>query len=52
MKYTCEKCGGDNVQVKAWVNPNTNEIIETMSDEVEDCWCEDCEEHIEIICEE
>ena len=52
MKWKCAECGGDNVQVKAWIDPNTNEIVEIMSDEIVDCWCEDCEDHVTIIREE
>jgi len=52
MKFTCADCGGTNVQVKAWVNPNTDEIVETMQDEMEDCWCDNCEEHVTIIRED
>lgn len=51
MKWVCSECGGDNVQVKAWINPNTDEIIESMGSEIEDTWCEDCEKHtgVELI---
>lgn len=47
----CSECGGTNVQAQAWVNPNTKEFLDFASGpclEVDDCWCEDCEEHIEL----
>ena len=47
-KYVCSKCGSEHIQVKAWIDPNTNEIIDWVEDE--ECWCEDCQEirHWEI----
>ena len=46
-KLVCVSCGGDNVQQKAWVNPNTKEIDFSLSEnfEDEDTWCEDCQDH-------
>lgn len=47
-KFVCKNCGSENVEIKAWVNPNTNECNQThFIDEVEDedTWCTDCETH-------
>lgn len=44
----CPKCGSDNVEERAWVNPNTDEISYNDSVEEEDCWCGICEEHVEL----
>lgn len=43
----CPECGGTNVQVMAWVDANTNKFCSNVNDpvEVEDTWCEDCEDH-------
>ncbi len=41
-KYKCSQCGGTNVQIQAWVDPNTNQYISDIEDGK--CWCEDCEE--------
>lgn len=41
-KLYCNKCGSSNVQLEAWINPNTNEIIDTSLSGQE--WCDDCEE--------
>ena len=38
-KYCCSECGGTNIQVQAWINPNTGQIVDTL--ESNDCWCED-----------
>ena len=45
MTWICSECGGNNVQVKAWINPNTDEIVDLVSDEIDECWCDDCEKH-------
>ena len=44
----CPKCGSNNVEERAWVNPNTDEISYNDSVEEEDCWCGICEEHVEL----
>ena len=44
----CSKCGSNNVEERAWVNPNTDEISYNDSVEEEDCWCGICEEHVEL----
>ena len=45
----CPQCGSLNVQIKAWVKPNKdNECIEPISEEEDDCWCDECQEHVEL----
>ena len=46
--FRCKKCGSTNIQILAWVNPNTNEVV--ADNEEKECWCEDCEEHSEYEC--
>lgn len=46
-KLYCNKCGSSNVQLEAWVNPNTNEIIDTSLSAQE--WCDDCEEETTLL---
>lgn len=41
QKYVCFQCGGTNIQVLNWVDPNTNQYIGGNVDN--ECWCEDCE---------
>lgn len=43
----CPQCGGTNVQVMAWVDANTNEYCSDVNTppEIEDTWCDDCEDH-------
>lgn len=45
----CKSCGSADVEMKMWVNPNTNRIGDACSyiTEVEDCWCKKCE-HTEL----
>ena len=44
-RYVCSHCGGDNVQIKAWVKPNLNYkfVGEVEGDELG--WCDDCQLH-------
>lgn len=46
-RYVCSECGSPNVQVPAWVNANTNEYIDDITDDTE-CWCEDCMKHTKL----
>lgn len=43
-KYVCKECGSENIQVKAWIDPRTNEIIDWVDGGENECWCEDCQE--------
>ena len=38
--YKCRECGSENIQILAWINPNTDEIIDDNGDSM--CWCESC----------
>lgn len=46
--FRCTECGSTNVQIKCWVNPNTDEIIDDC--EEKECWCEKCEAHQRYEC--
>lgn len=47
----CANCGSMNVEMKMWVNPNTQKIGDRCSDlsEAEDNWCQICEDHVELM---
>lgn len=47
----CEECGSTDVEMKMWVNPNTEEIGGDCSSrkEEEDCWCKECEDHVKLL---
>ncbi len=48
--WLCPNCGSDNVEFKVWANANTNEVSDTDAPmEDEDCYCNDCKEHGELI---
>lgn len=46
-KYVCSNCGSPNIQVQAWVNANTHEYVEDVTDNAE-CWCENCGKHTKL----
>lgn len=46
-RYVCSECGSPNIQVQAWVNANTNEYVDDITDNAE-CWCEDCMKHTKL----
>lgn len=45
-QYRCPICHGTNIQVRAWVDANTNEYICDCEDD--EGWCADCEEDIRL----
>ena len=44
-KLVCSKCGGSNIQCVAWVDPNTDELIEYWDGDPQDNWCIDCDDN-------
>lgn len=45
----CEECGGTNIETKAWVDANTDEVLDSCSDgENEDNWYRDCNQHVKF----
>lgn len=48
--YYCTQCGSSNVEVQAWINPNTNEVFGWIGDfcgNIEH-YCCDCEDHVNL----
>jgi Zn finger protein HypA/HybF involved in hydrogenase expression len=41
----CSECGSKNVQVRAWVDANTNRYESEIDG---DAWCENCDEHVSL----
>lgn len=42
--YCCKECGSTNVESKAYIDPNTNKIIDGFSPSSKhNNWCRDCE---------
>ena len=50
--FRCKVCGSTNVQIKCWVNPNTDEIIDECDNPWRECWCENCGVPTEYECVE
>ena len=52
--FVCRKCGSSDIQVKAWVDLNnpTIESLSYLSDDFEDFWCNNCEDHWGAVTEE
>ena len=51
-KVVCEQCGGTNLEQMCWCDPNTGKVTDNShSDDKQDRWCNDCEEHVHFIFE-
>ena len=46
--FICDNCGSSNVQMQMWVYPNTNEIVDDVSESLKDNWCDDCEDNVTL----
>lgn len=42
-KWRCSECNNENITVRAFVNPNTEEI---QSWDWDDVWCLDCDQEV------
>ena len=45
--YFCAECEGGDVQILAWVDPNTDKVLE-YPEGSHHTWCTDCEDHTKI----
>ena len=52
FKYTCFECGKTNVQIRAWIDPNTDEVMDSDNLDRNDIWCGDCQDHVDLEVEE
>lgn len=43
-KYVCKCCGSENIQIRQWINPNTNKQYEWCDEARPECWCEECQD--------
>ena len=44
-KYVCRECGCEDIEIRAWVKANTDEVIEWVEDDnYGDCWCPNCDD--------
>ena len=46
----CSQCGSSDVQIQAWVDANIHEYESSVNNPLEslDCWCNDCEDHVNL----
>ena len=46
MTWYCKKCGSDKVETKAWVDINTDDVIDYVTDDFKDAdtFCCGCQE--------
>lgn len=42
----CDECGSREIQMMAWVDPNTSECTSTIDADSDDRWCDTCQEHV------
>jgi hypothetical protein len=43
--YHCVECGSPDIEISAWINPHTDEVISAGEDgPTDDCWCNGCSE--------
>ena len=44
--WVCEWCGSEDVNQSAWVNVNTEEIVDFV--DTSSYWCQDCNEEVQL----
>ena len=42
----CQECGSREIQMMAWVDPNTLEYASSIDADADDQWCDACQEHV------
>lgn len=47
----CSECGSSDVEIMAWVDPNTDKYIADVDGDMsaESCWCDNCEAHTNLV---
>ena len=45
-KLVCVRCGGTNIETKAWVNANDDKVLDSAFVDEQDNFCRDCQEHV------
>ena len=48
----CVECGSPEVEVKAWVNANTDEFISDIDDDYCGRWCDQCDDNADLCTKE
>jgi len=42
--WHCQECGSPDLEISAWININTNEIVDSEGP-LSTAWCPSCQEH-------
>lgn len=43
--FVCAECGSPDVEIKAWINANTDEYLSDADDDCYGRWCDQCEDN-------
>lgn len=46
--YTCQNCGSEDVEVKAWWDPNKGKLSEIIEEDLDLGWCKYCDDNQEM----
>lgn len=49
MNFHCKECGSKNVEMRYWVNLNTEMLGNPILEGSDDYYCEDCDDYVEIV---
>lgn len=51
FKFYCSRCGSTEIQMQAWVYPNTEDrdFRDFVASKIHQCWCENCQENRDVI---
>jgi hypothetical protein len=52
MKIVCKECGSDQIQTLEWVDVNTGKSVQAGPGELNDNWCNKCNENVYCMSEE
>ena len=48
LTYRCDECGSTHVQIQAWVKPNNNFEYAGDCEDLDNSWCEQCEQNVSV----
>lgn len=49
--FVCDRCGGTEVQILDWIDPNTGEVVGGNDVPASgDTWCERCDRPAQLVC--
>lgn len=48
ITYRCDECGSTDVQIQAWVKPNSNNEYAGDCEDLKSSWCDHCEQNVSV----